>query len=189
MGGRGERICVVKRLPVSPSACLPVLIIHNTKSAAPQSAYVRLRRRAYANIEQLFCERQSNEIFKGCWMKNVYLAGAVRTPIGRYGGALAGLVMGQTAENLARQYRITREEQDEFALRSQRRAADAIESGRFDSEIVPVKLKGRKGEDVTLARDEHPRADTTTEALRKLPPVFAEDGTVTAGNSSGITDG
>src|SRR5207237_8568121 len=57
----------------------------------PQSAYVRLRRRAYANIEQLFCERQSNEIFKGCWMKNVYLAGAVRTPIGRYGGALAGL--------------------------------------------------------------------------------------------------
>jgi len=102
---------------------------------------------------------------------------------------LSGLVMGQTAENLARQYAVTREEQDEFALRSQRRAADAIESGRFDAEVVPVQLKGRKGEGVTFARDEHPRADTTVEALRKLPPVFDEGGTVTAGNSSGITDG
>src|SRR2546423_15455723 len=106
-GGWRERICVVKRLPVSPSALPPVLITHNTKSAAPQSAYVRLRRRAYANIEQLFCERQSNEIFKGCWMKNVYLAGAVRTPIGRYGGALAGLSPAElgaivAAESLAR---------------------------------------------------------------------------------------
>src|SRR5436305_12501596 len=97
--------------------------------------------------------------------------------------------MGQTAENLARQYHITREEQDEFALRSQRRAVGAIESGRFDAEIVPVRLKGRKGEGVTFARDEHPRADTTTEALRKLRPVFDEGGTVRAGNSSGITDG
>src|SRR5438477_5675853 len=102
---------------------------------------------------------------------------------------LSGLVMGETAENLARQYKISRGEQDEFALRSQRRAADAIESGRFDAEIVPVRLKGRKGEGVTFARDEHPRADTTIEALRKLPPVFDEGGTVTAGNSSGITDG
>jgi acetyl-CoA C-acetyltransferase len=102
---------------------------------------------------------------------------------------LSGLVMGQTAENLARRYEITRDEQDEFALRSQRRAAEAIESGRFDPEIVPVLIKGRKGEATTLARDEHPRADTTIEALRKLTPVFDEGGTVTAGNSSGITDG
>jgi acetyl-CoA C-acetyltransferase len=102
---------------------------------------------------------------------------------------LSGLVMGETAENLARQYQITREEQDEFALRTQQRAAAAIERGRFDDEIVGVELKGRKGETVTFARDEHPRADTTVETLRKLPPVFSKDGTVTAGNSSGITDG
>jgi acetyl-CoA C-acetyltransferase len=102
---------------------------------------------------------------------------------------LSGLVMGETAENLARRYEISREEQDEYALRSQRRAADAIESGRFDDEIVPVEVKGRKGEVKTLARDEHPRADTTIEALRKLAPVFSKEGTVTAGNSSGITDG
>ena len=102
---------------------------------------------------------------------------------------LSGLVMGETAENLARQYEITREEQDEFALRTQQRAASAIERGRFDEEIVAVELKGRKGETVVFARDEHPRAGTTIEALRKLAPVFSKDGTVTAGNSSGITDG
>jgi acetyl-CoA C-acetyltransferase len=102
---------------------------------------------------------------------------------------LSGLVMGETAENLARQYEITRDEQDEFALRSQRRAAAAIDSGRFDEEITPVEVKGRKGEPVAFSRDEHPRADTSAESLRKLPPVFAKGGTVTAGNSSGITDG
>jgi acetyl-CoA C-acetyltransferase len=102
---------------------------------------------------------------------------------------LSGLLMGQTAENLAREYEISRDEQDAYALRSQRRAADAIEGGRFDAEIVPVELKGRKGETTMLSRDEHPRADTTPEALKKLPPVFYKDGTVTAGNSSGITDG
>ena len=102
---------------------------------------------------------------------------------------LSGLVMGETAENLARQYEVSREEQDEYALRSQRRAAAAIDGGRFDAEIVPVEVKGRKGEPLAVARDEHPRADTTLEALKKLAPVFAKDGTVTAGNSSGITDG
>lgn len=102
---------------------------------------------------------------------------------------LSGLVMGETAENLARQYEISRDEQDEYALRSQKRAADAIESGRFDAEIVGVELKGRKGERFAFARDEHPRAGTTIEGLKKLAPVFSKDGTVTAGNSSGITDG
>ncbi|HEY9401287.1 MAG TPA: acetyl-CoA C-acetyltransferase [Pyrinomonadaceae bacterium] len=103
---------------------------------------------------------------------------------------LSGLIMGETAENLARQYEITRDEQDAFALRSQQRAAAAIDSGRFDSEITPVEIKGRRGEPLTLERDEHPRADTTIESLRKLPPVFdRQSGTVTAGNSSGITDG
>jgi acetyl-CoA C-acetyltransferase len=102
---------------------------------------------------------------------------------------LSGLVMGETAENLARRYEIARGEQDEFALRSQRRAAAAIDSGRFDEEIAPVELAGRKGEAVLFSRDEHPRADTSIESLRKLAPVFSKTGTVTAGNSSGITDG
>jgi acetyl-CoA C-acetyltransferase len=103
---------------------------------------------------------------------------------------LSGLIMGETAENLARQYEITRDEQDAFALRSQQRAAHAIDSGRFDAEITPVEITGRRGEPLMLERDEHPRADTTIESLKKLPPVFdRKTGTVTAGNSSGITDG
>ncbi|MGB9179158.1 MAG: acetyl-CoA C-acetyltransferase [Pyrinomonadaceae bacterium] len=102
---------------------------------------------------------------------------------------LSGLVMGETAENLARRYEISRDEQDEYALRSQQRAEVAIHSGRMDDEILPLELKGRKGEALKFARDEHYRAGATIEALRKLPPVFSKDGTVTAGNSSGITDG
>jgi acetyl-CoA C-acetyltransferase len=102
---------------------------------------------------------------------------------------LSGLLMGATAENLARQYEISRAEQDEYALRSQQRAAAAIDGGRFDSEIIPVELKGRKDEAILFSRDEHPRAGTQIEQLRKLAPVFDTAGTVTAGNSSGITDG
>ncbi len=102
---------------------------------------------------------------------------------------LSGLVMGETAENLARQYEISRAEQDEYALRSQQRAQAAIESGRFDSEIVSLEIKGRKGETTNFARDEHARAGTTKQDLAKLAPVFSKAGTVTAGNSSGITDG
>ncbi len=102
---------------------------------------------------------------------------------------LSGLVMGETAENLARQYEVSRDEQDEYALRTQQRAAAAIAGGRFDDEIVHVEVTGRRGEVTMFARDEHPRADTSLETLGKLAPVFAKDGTVTAGNSSGITDG
>ncbi|MDT4956001.1 MAG: acetyl-CoA C-acetyltransferase [Acidobacteriota bacterium] len=102
---------------------------------------------------------------------------------------LSGLVMGETAENLARRYEISRDEQDEYALRSQQRAEAAIAAGRFDEEIIPLEIKGRKGETSNFARDEHFRAGTTIEALRKLAPVFSKVGTVTAGNSSGITDG
>jgi acetyl-CoA C-acetyltransferase len=102
---------------------------------------------------------------------------------------LAGKVMGETAETLAERYRIPRDEQDAFALRSQQRAARAWEEGRFRSEVVPVKAPARGGE-VVIDRDEHPRPDTTAAALAKLPCVFREtEGTVTAGNSSGITDG
>lgn len=101
---------------------------------------------------------------------------------------LCGQLMGETAENLVREFGILRAEQDAYAAESQRRANVAIESGRFDDEIASVKVTGKKGE-VTVSRDEHPRADTTVESLAKLPPVFEESGTVHAGNSSGVTDG
>ena len=101
---------------------------------------------------------------------------------------LAKMVMGETAEVLAEQYKITRDEQDEFALLSQTRAARAIAAGRFDAEIVPVTIEGKKGT-TTFARDEHPFADASLEKLAKLAPVFSKTGTITAGNSSGITDG
>ncbi|GBC85462.1 Acetyl-CoA acetyltransferase [bacterium HR11] len=102
---------------------------------------------------------------------------------------LSGLLMGQTAENLARRYRISREEQDAYALRSHQRAVWATQTGRFRDEIVPVSVPQRRGEPVLVDRDEHPRPDTSLEKLAQLPPVFQENGTVTAGNSSGITDG
>ncbi len=102
---------------------------------------------------------------------------------------LSEMVMGETAERLAEQYRIGREEQDAFALRSQQSAGRAQSEGRFDAEIVPVRVPGKNGEEV-VSRDEHLRPDTTAATLAKLAPVFkAEGGTVTAGNSSGITDG
>jgi acetyl-CoA C-acetyltransferase len=101
---------------------------------------------------------------------------------------LAKMVMGETSEILAEQYKISREEQDEFALTSQTRAARAIAAGRFDAEIVPVTIEGKKGA-TTFSRDEHPFADASLEKLAKLPPVFSNTGTISAGNSSGITDG
>jgi len=101
---------------------------------------------------------------------------------------LAKMVMGATAEILAEQYKITREEQDEFALVSQQRAAAAQSSGRFNDEIVPVVIEGKKGT-TTLAQDEHLFPGATLEKMAKLAPVFSKTGTITAGNSSGITDG
>ena len=96
--------------------------------------------------------------------------------------------LGETAENVAERYGVTRELQDAFALTSQQRAGAAQRDGRFNDEIVPVTIKGRK-ESVTVDTDEHPRPDTTPEQLAKLRPVFRQDGTVTAGNSSGLNDG
>ena len=101
---------------------------------------------------------------------------------------LAEQIMGETAERLAELYSIPRAEQDAFALRSQQRAGRAQAEGRFGDEICPVRVPGKKGE-VEVAADEHPRPDTTPESLARLAPVFKDDGTVTAGNSSGITDG
>jgi acetyl-CoA C-acetyltransferase len=101
---------------------------------------------------------------------------------------LAQMVMGETAEVLAGQYKISRDEQDEFALMSQTRAARAIAAGRLDAEITPVAIQGKKGI-TTFTRDEHVFPDASMEKLAKLQPVFSSTGTITAGNSSGITDG
>src|SRR3954468_6811271 len=98
--------------------------------------------------------------------------------------------MGETAENVAERWGVSRERQDAFALESHRRSVAAIEAGRFSDEIIPVEVKGRKGEVTLVERDEHPRAANSTEALGRLRPAFKrEGGSVTAGNSSGINDG
>src|SRR5918994_3466559 len=97
--------------------------------------------------------------------------------------------MGETGENVAEQCGVSREDQDAFALRSHQRAVQAIEEGRFQNQIVPVMVPQPKGDPLEITRDEHPRADTSMEALAKLRPAFREGGSVTAGNSSGINDG
>ncbi len=96
--------------------------------------------------------------------------------------------MGITAENLVEKYNISREEQDEFAYQSQLRMAIAMEEGRFEEQIVPITIPVRKGEPIVFKTDEHPRPQTTQEALAKLQPAFLQGGTVTAGNSSGLND-
>jgi acetyl-CoA C-acetyltransferase len=102
--------------------------------------------------------------------------------------AFHGYHMGSTAENVAQKFQLTREEQDRFAAESQRKAGEAMKAGRFRDEIAPVTVKGRKG-DVVVENDEYPKPETTMEILAKLRPAFAKDGTVTAGNASGINDG
>jgi acetyl-CoA acetyltransferase family protein len=101
----------------------------------------------------------------------------------------AGCSMAITAETLGEQYQVTRKEADDFALVSQMRAKDAWEKGRLAEEVVPVPVKGKKGEEVRVERDEHLRPQSTPEGLAKLKPVFKENGLVTAGNASGICDG
>ena len=102
--------------------------------------------------------------------------------------AFNGYHMGNTAENVAREFQITRAEQDAFAVRSQNKTEAAHNAGQFKDEIVPFTVKTRKG-DIVVDKDEHPRAGTTLESVAKLKPAFAKDGTVTAGNASGLNDG
>jgi 3-oxoadipyl-CoA thiolase len=97
--------------------------------------------------------------------------------------------LGETAECVADDWSVSRERQDAFALASQQRAAAAIAAGRFDGQLVPVSIPQRRGDPVVVSRDEHPRPDTTAEALARLRPAFREGGSVTAGNASGINDG
>ncbi|MFS0558777.1 thiolase family protein [Brevibacillus sp. 179-C9.3 HS] len=106
-------------------------------------------------------------------------------PVSLYGD----LTMGDTAENVAEQFGISREDQDRFAAESQTRAINAMDAGLFRDEIIPVTLKGKKGEETLFDTDEFPRRDSTVESLSKLRPAFRKDGSVTAGNSSGINDG
>jgi acetyl-CoA C-acetyltransferase len=102
--------------------------------------------------------------------------------------AFNGYHMGNTAENVARVFQITREQQDEFALGSQQKASAAQKAGKFDAEIAPVTIKGRKG-DTVISADEYIRHDSSMEGMGRLRPAFSKDGTVTAGNASGINDG
>jgi acetyl-CoA C-acetyltransferase len=103
--------------------------------------------------------------------------------------AFSNIHMGVTAENIAEQFDISREEQDTYAVKSQNRAEAAIKAGAFNEEIVPVSIPQRKGDPVVVSQDEFPRFGATYEALAKLRPAFKKDGTVTAGNASGINDG
>ncbi|MFW9990423.1 MAG: thiolase family protein [Candidatus Odinarchaeota archaeon] len=120
----------------------------------------------------------------GARLQDKVFADAVMT--GLHAGT--DLIMGLTAEKLAEKYSITREEQDEIALRSNKQAGKAVQTGRFKDETFPVTVKERRKE-IVVEHDEHPRLDATIEQLAALPPVFKKDGTVTAGNSSGINDG
>jgi acetyl-CoA C-acetyltransferase len=122
----------------------------------------------------------------GARMNHVELRDAMWDGVTQIG---VGPPMGITAENLAEKYNISREEQDQLAYESHMRAVAAIKEGRFKEEILPIEIKGAKGKSKVVDTDEHPRGDTTTEALAKLKPIFKPDGCVTAGNASGINDG
>lgn len=127
-----------------------------------------------------------DEVRWGAQMKHIELRDAMWDGLTQLG---TGVGMGITAENVAKRYNISREAQDELALLSQRRAVSAIKDGRFKDEIVAVTVPKRKSAGVVVDTDEHPRADVTLEKLAKASPAFQKEGTVTAGNSSGINDG
>lgn len=122
------------------------------------------------------------------WGQRMADGGVVDMMVGALTDPFDTVHMGITAENIAEKWKISREEQDAFAVESHRRAIHAIESGRFKEQIVPVEIKTRKGT-VVVDRDEHPRADASLEGLAKLRAAFRKDGSVTAGNASGINDG
>src|SRR5918998_2797017 len=122
------------------------------------------------------------------WGQRMNDGGFVDMMVGALTDPFDTVHMGITAENIAERWKITREQQDEFAVESHRRAINAIEKGYFKEQIVPVELKTRKGT-VVFDKDEHPRADATLEGMAKLRAVFRKEGSVTAGNASGINDG
>jgi len=122
------------------------------------------------------------------WGQRMADGGVIDMMVGALTDPFDTVHMGMTAENIAERWKISRDQQDAFAVESHRRAIHAIESGRFKEQIVPIEIKGRKGV-VVVDRDEHPRADVTLEGLAKLRAAFKKEGSVTAGNASGINDG
>ena len=122
------------------------------------------------------------------WGQRMNDGGVVDMMVGALTDPFDTVHMGLTAENIAEQWKISREQQDEFAVESHRRAINAIEKGHFKEQILPIEMKTRKGT-VVFDRDEHPRADATVEGMAKLRAAFKKDGSVTAGNASGINDG
>jgi acetyl-CoA C-acetyltransferase len=122
------------------------------------------------------------------WGQRMNDGGVVDMMVGALTDPFDAVHMGITAENIAEKWKISREQQDEFAVESHRRAVNAIEKGYFRGQILPIELKARKGT-VVFDRDEHPRADASVEGMAKLRAVFKKDGSVTAGNASGINDG
>jgi acetyl-CoA C-acetyltransferase len=122
------------------------------------------------------------------WGQRMNDGGVVDMMVGALTDPFDTVHMGLTAENMAEKWKISREQQDEFAVESHRRAINAIEKGYFKEQILPIEMKTRKGT-VLFDRDEHPRADATVEGMAKLRAAFKKDGSVTAGNASGINDG
>jgi len=122
------------------------------------------------------------------WGQRMADGGVIDMMVGALTDPFDTVHMGMTAENIAERWKISRDQQDAFAVESHRRAIHGIESGRFKEQIVPIEIKGRKGV-VVVDRDEHPRADVTLEGLAKLRAAFKKEGSVTAGNASGINDG
>jgi acetyl-CoA acetyltransferase len=134
-------------------------------------------------------------------MNQAFVCDAVRTPFGRYGGTLSSTqaddlaaiplrsLMPETGENVAEQFQVSRQDQDAFAYRSQHRWSAAQKSGFFARETIAVQVPQKKGEAKIFSSDKHPRPDTTLDGLAKLRPVVKTNGTVTAGNASGINDG
>jgi acetyl-CoA C-acetyltransferase len=122
------------------------------------------------------------------WGQRMSDGGVIDMMVGALTDPFDSVHMGLTAENIAEKWKISREQQDAFAVESHRRAVNAIEQGYFKDQIVPIEIKGRRGT-VVVDRDEHPRADATLEGMAKLRAAFKKEGSVTAGNASGINDG
>jgi len=184
----------------SVSAGVPVSVPAYTVNAACGSGLKSIALGAdsirLGRAERVLCggmENMSMVPFMLDHMREGYRLGHARVQDGMYRDGflcpICDMIMGETAEVLAGEFSISRDEQDRWAMMSQNRAESAQKAGLFDEEILPVSLTSSRGETITVAADEHPRAGVTMEALARLPTVFKKDGTVTAGNASGITDG
>ncbi|QDU66549.1 thiolase family protein [Engelhardtia mirabilis] len=188
-----RQISVRAGLPVEvPALTINMACASGLKSIALGADWIRLGRASAVVVGGVEC--MSGLPFFLPKMRTGYRLGHAKVVDAMYQDGfdcpLAEMVMGATAEGLAQELEISRDEQDQFALDSQRKAAAAVEAGRFADEIVPVAVPQRRGDPLVVAADEHPRPSTSLESLAKLPAVFAkEHGTVTAGNASGITDG